>query len=38
MLARKLLYKNFVCNQYGKDPDPYLWLTEPDADPGGPKT
>ncbi len=20
------------------EPDPYLWLTEPDADPGGPKT
>ncbi len=20
------------------DPDPYLWLTDPDADPGGPKT
>jgi hypothetical protein len=22
----------------GKDPDPYLWLTDPDADSGGPKT
>jgi hypothetical protein len=22
----------------GKDPDPYMWLTDPDADPGGPKT
>ncbi len=22
----------------GKDPDPYLSLTDPDADPGGPKT
>jgi hypothetical protein len=21
----------------GNDPDPYLWLTDPDADPGGPK-
>jgi hypothetical protein len=21
----------------GKDPDPYLLLTDPDADPGGPK-
>jgi hypothetical protein len=20
------------------DPDPYLWITDPDADPGGPKT
>ncbi len=20
------------------NPDPYLWLTDPDADPGGPKT
>jgi hypothetical protein len=22
----------------GKDPFPYSWLTDPDADPGGPKT
>jgi hypothetical protein len=21
----------------GKDPDPYLWLTDPDVDPGGPE-
>ncbi len=22
----------------GKDPDPYIWLMDPDPDPGGPKT
>jgi hypothetical protein len=47
-LARNFLYKNYICNHYfsllntvmgkGKDPDPYLRQTDPDADKGGLKT
>jgi hypothetical protein len=41
-LARKFLYFLSPRNTFmgkGKDPDPdlYLWPTDPDADPGGPK-